>query len=678
MVEVSITGNALLATPIALGTIVDNDHPLGFVVNDLSDDADVTREGLCLTAAGRCTLRAAMQEADYWSVTKQIITFSISGKIELNAPLPTVTDGSGLTIDGSGHTISIDGRNLLRPFLIEKSGHLELIAIHIVNGYGKSGGALLNRGTLDLRKVTLLNNAAFFAFYLEGGGALMNEGGLANVEDSHISMNTSEGRGGGIFNAQGTLRIKNSTIDRNGSKGLYFLEGGGIASHSGDLSVVSSTVSSNIAQAGGGISVLFGKASIQASTISGNYASSTADGGGLRNSGGMVEVTNTTISGNYVPEVGGGIYNEQRWESVLIVNTSTIADNGAGVAGGGVWSLPPATLYIGNSVLSNAAPSRPDCGELVAPIANLIRDPSGCTITGTPPITGNPLLAPLADNGGPTKTHGLLPGSPALNAGDPAVCAAAPVSGVDQRGVVRPQGPGCDLGAYESALVSSVVGGKNLRISSPGSVGLAWDGGTAQTGYTLLRYNTVSGVADLFPLAAAATSYTDATVLPGLITCYILAATDSSGLLGLSDLECALPGMAAGTVIPAGFTLALNQTTNASLTWSPAPGGADAYLSVRIPLDGSAVAITPLPGTATASLETAGTAGACFQLAAYRGSELGYTSILCGIPGVSTLGAAGGRVTSVADAAEALEQALGPVRERLANVVTQASAAVRR
>jgi len=65
----------------------------------------------------------------------------------------------------------------------------------------------------------------------------------------------------------------------------------------------------------------------------------------------------------------------------------------------------------------------------------------------------DPLLGPLANNGGSTLTHALLPGSPAIDAGDPAVCAAAPVNNLDHRGVARPQGSACDIGAVEADLI---------------------------------------------------------------------------------------------------------------------------------------------------------------------------------------------------------------------------------
>ena len=74
---------------------------------------------------------------------------------------------------------------------------------------------------------------------------------------------------------------------------------------------------------------------------------------------------------------------------------------------------------------------------------NILTDAT-CAPTGTDQVVGSALLGPLADNGGPTPTHELLPGSPALDAADPAFCPAT-----DQRGVPRPQGPACDVGAFE-------------------------------------------------------------------------------------------------------------------------------------------------------------------------------------------------------------------------------------
>ncbi|MSQ85110.1 MAG: hypothetical protein EXR77_19920 [Myxococcales bacterium] len=88
-----------------------------------------------------------------------------------------------------------------------------------------------------------------------------------------------------------------------------------------------------------------------------------------------------------------------------------------------------------------------DCGgnsALTANVSNFVEDAS-CSAS----LSGNPKLGALASGGGPTQTLALLVGSPAIDAGDDAVCAAAPVSKVDQRGTARPQGVHCDIGAFE-------------------------------------------------------------------------------------------------------------------------------------------------------------------------------------------------------------------------------------
>ena len=182
------------------------------------------------------------------------------------------------------------------------------------------------------------------------------------------------------------------------------------------------------------------------------------------------------------------------------------------------------------------------------------------------------------------------------------------------------------------------VGGKNLKISG-GSINLSWDGGTLQNGYTLLRYNTSTAAATLVPAGGHLTNYSDASATPGVVYCYVLAATGSSGVLGLSDLVCGLTGLQGGTVVPGSFGLSLRQTANATLTWTAPAGGADSYLLVTIPLDGAPSTNVALPGSAVSSTQPVIAAGACFQLVAFKGAGNGQTNVFCGLPGVSTLAA---------------------------------------
>jgi photosystem II stability/assembly factor-like uncharacterized protein len=177
------------------------------------------------------------------------------------------------------------------------------------------------------------------------------------------------------------------------------------------------------------------------------------------------------------------------------------------------------------------------------------------------------------------------------------------------------------------------VGGRGLALSaSDSSVALSWSPGTVQASYLLARI--LPQGSGFVPLEPTASSYLDAT--PGPSPCYLLLALDRTGsVIGRSDLFCAVRGTRSATGAPQDFTIQLNQSAVASLSWSGAPGGGqDAY--VLLPLGGPA---SVLGGTATRTTQRL-TGATCFILLPTRsGQALGLSDILCGVPGVSTLGA---------------------------------------
>ena len=211
---------------------------------------------------------------------------------------------------------------------------------------------------------------------------------------------------------------------------------------------------------GGGIVTDRGTAVLTGCTISNNQSGS--NGGGLSNFGLTVTLTNCTVSGNMAnPTFGktaGGI--EAGELGLVTLNNVTVTDNVA-TFGGGVGA-GTSGLNVQNSIIAgNHDPmgGSSDCQGTITSLGyDLIGNAAGCTINGSSAnLTGfDPLLGPLADNGGPTKTHALLPGSPAIDAANP----AAPASGtracadMDQRGIARPQPADgrCDIGAFELAL----------------------------------------------------------------------------------------------------------------------------------------------------------------------------------------------------------------------------------
>jgi hypothetical protein len=252
--------------------------------------------------------------------------------------------------------------------------------------------------------------------------------------DRFIIMNGMHHAGGGIYNpgAGVNLTITNSSIQNNRAASSH---GGGIYNN-GNLTLTNTTVSNNSADYGGGID---------------NYPS------------GNLVLNNSTVSNNSA-FYGGGIYNE----GSFTINNTTISDNSA-YYGGGIYNS-----IIGGNVLRNSILARnimtyssPDCyGTVGSSGHNLIGTNSGCTFTattgdkvGTSVSPIDPRLTILKSNGGLTLTHALITGSPAIDAGNP----AAPGSGGnaclanDQRGVARPVGVRCDIGAYEGSIAWTFV-----------------------------------------------------------------------------------------------------------------------------------------------------------------------------------------------------------------------------
>jgi hypothetical protein len=253
-----------------------------------------------------------------------------------------------------------------------------------------------------------------------GGGIEVDHGGLTLTRMT-ITDNRAPG-GGGIFAAASTLVIRESTISHNVA--LEDGSGGGIYCVAGSLTVQNSLIANNDAgREGGGISCAPG--SISNSTVSGNTAS--LRGGGVNVWVGQFTIANSTITDNTAP-AGGGL--DARDASVRIFNT----------------------IVANNEAPENCAHDEPQ--ELRSLGFNLSDDAS-CNLTqeSDQPST-DPLLGELGMNGGRTRTHPLLPGSPAIDAGVEPGCPPR-----DQRGVTRPQdgdgdgGATCDIGAYEVEAV---------------------------------------------------------------------------------------------------------------------------------------------------------------------------------------------------------------------------------
>ncbi|HEU0295738.1 MAG TPA: choice-of-anchor Q domain-containing protein [Anaerolineales bacterium] len=313
------------------------------------------------------------------------------------------------------------------------------------------GGIIITGGSLALTNVTFNDNFADI-----GGGLYMSVGTSANLENVSFDSNNSATYGAGILNESGTLTVNNGTFTNN----IAINDGGGINS-SGSLIISNSTFSTNSAYLGAGILVSDGTATVTDSTFFGNSTSGLAGGAGIMN-GGTVTVANSTFYDNAADGAGGALFNG----NIMTVTNSTFANNTA-YNGGGIWN--GGALTVTNSTLSGQAADNQGggiyneaggnllirnailWGNTGGEIENIAGNMPAVTYSivqggyaGTGNLSADPNLGPLQNNGGLTETMALLPGSPAIDAGDDANCPAT-----DQRGVIRSQGAHCDIGAYE-------------------------------------------------------------------------------------------------------------------------------------------------------------------------------------------------------------------------------------
>ena len=327
-------------------------------------------------------------------------TATISGLSIRNGQTGLLNDGGTLTVSNC----AVSGNSEVG---LLNDGHGVLTVSHCVVS-GNSGGGILNGyGVLTVIYCDVSGNSY---------GIYNNNIGDASVSNCIISSNHSYG---GVFNDCGTggpndhilgvnLTIANTIISDNSESGLF---------NQGCLvMILDSTLSGNSAgqeNAGGGISSPStfkrpGSITIINSTISGNSAGA---GGGISASDWTgLTIVNSTISGNSAGAYGGGIAS-----GYVIIANSTVSGNSAATCGGVCGGM----VQIGNTILNANAAGNID-GNVTSHGYNISSDDGGGLLTGPgDQINTDPLLGPLHDNGGPTLTHLPMPGSPAIDAGDP-------------------------------------------------------------------------------------------------------------------------------------------------------------------------------------------------------------------------------------------------------------------
>jgi beta-glucanase (GH16 family) len=319
----------------------------------------------------------------------------------------------------------------------------------------------LTSGPLVLSKDVVIDASAAPGLTLSGNGAdrvfIVNAGAEATVRHLTVANGFGFDLAGGILN-NGSLTLEDCTVRDNrvgAATNEFWKGGGGIYSGSGSTLVLRRcTIRGNTTQLvdGGGVYVFFNTTvTVDATTIEGNTAGNV--GGGIRSLG-NVTIVNSTLSGNTATAwYGGAAFHT---DGVMELLNSTVTRNISHASGPaalfvGTFTSAGATLRLTNSIVAGNTSAGCFAGffgggpVVLASGGHNVASDATCNLSapGDQPGT-DPLLGPLADNGGPTATHALLQGSPAIDAADPARCPP-----VDQRGVTRPQGAACDVGSVE-------------------------------------------------------------------------------------------------------------------------------------------------------------------------------------------------------------------------------------
>ncbi len=431
----------------------------------------VTGTGDTIAVDGLVTLREAITSAnsnanvnsDVMGVGgygDDVINFSVMGTINLSGALPDLN--SNIQIQGPGAanlTVRRDTGGDYRIFTVMVGSTVELDGLTISNGRDLAtvfvplnshpsiitgGGGIYNGGTLTVSNSTFSNN--FSTQNGGGGGGIKNHyEAMLTVRNSTFSNNGSGSFGGGIFNNGATLTVSNSTFADNWTTGGSGTAGGGINNYLGTVTVSNSTFTNN--------------------RVGDNQTGQPGWGGGISSggTGGKLTVVNSTFADNTARNGGGGIFN---WGGLSTVSNSTLSGNSSAFfTGGGIRNIGTnLSLTVQNTIIAkNTAPAGgPDfSGYVTSSGNNLIGDDSGSSgwglsdlkpPPGLPLMPLNPLLAQLGNYGGPTQTMALLPGSPAIDAGNDAL--VPPGVTTDQRGMPysRINGVRVDIGAFETSV----------------------------------------------------------------------------------------------------------------------------------------------------------------------------------------------------------------------------------
>ena len=467
--------------------------PLDLLVNTSTDAGDTDAgDGVCATTTGACSLRAAVDETNAWPGADTITigsgvdpVLSLAGAGEdqnASGDLDSIED---LTIVGNGATV--DGALLDRVVdSLISDADLEVRSLTVRRGRATGdGGAIRARGPVVISGSTFTDNRA-----TAQGGALL--GPTVVVDSTSLSGNRA-GTDGGAIRATSSLAVTGGSVRSNLASG----KGGGLST--GAATITGATIERNQAASGGGVHLTAGAASTIVDTVIDDNVAAYGGGGIFSNA--PVTIERTSIEANRATLAGWGTGGGIQANAAVTLRSSTVADNVAAVSGGGlavagVLDVSTSTIHAntagqGGGAVSLGTPARSESSIRLSTItANRLSgagEGAGIEGDGAVRFSGSVLanegrdcwrisvasggynvaracerlnlptdqvgpapLGPLGDNGGPTRTRLPFAASTVLDAipvGTSGLCDAS--TATDQRGVARPDGGACDIGAVE-------------------------------------------------------------------------------------------------------------------------------------------------------------------------------------------------------------------------------------
>lgn len=387
--------------------------------------------------------------------------------------LPPIT--GSVIVNGNGATVrrtNVPGATVptlrLRLLFVAAGGDLTLNHLTLRGGRigpfaefaDQYGGGVYNAGVLTLDGCVVGNNQAL----LEGGGIFTTRDSHLTVTNSVFTGNRSGASGSALSGFAAAVTVSDSKFIDNDAFLAVFLQDsiatfknttvadnrdGGLTLHGSTVTLSNSTVSGNRRSAGGaGLDNVDSAVTLVNSTVVGNATEDLGSkrGAGLSNLRSTVTLINTTVAGNSAYSEGGGLYNE---DSQVMLQNALVAGNFSRSAG-------RASDIEGNAVEAGSVHNLLGDAATAGGLADGVNGNRVGRVAADLSDLGAVLDPAPGDNGGPTLTVALVAGSPALDAGDAAVCAAEPVAGFDQRGFARPVDgdhdgdPVCDIGALEA------------------------------------------------------------------------------------------------------------------------------------------------------------------------------------------------------------------------------------